>query len=33
VKGVEVRVLRPVDLALSKLARFAEVDREHILAR
>jgi hypothetical protein len=31
VKDVQVYVLKPVDLAVSKLARFGEVDREDIL--
>lgn len=31
VEGVHVRVLRPVDLAVSKLARFAEIDRQDIV--
>lgn len=31
IKGVEVYVLQPVDLAVSKLARFSEVDREDIV--
>jgi len=30
-EGIRVRVLQPVDLAVSKLARFGEVDREDIL--
>ena len=30
IEGVEVRVLQPVDLAVSKLARFSEIDRGDI---
>lgn len=30
VKGVDVFVLQPIDLAVSKLARFSEIDREDI---
>jgi len=30
-EGIRVRVLQPVDLAVSKLARFGEIDREDIL--
>src|SRR3989304_2955132 len=30
IDGVEVRVLQPVDLAVSKLARFSEIDRGDI---
>ena len=32
VKGVNVFVLTPIDLAVSKLSRFAAIDREDILA-
>lgn len=31
VEGIRVMVLQPVDLAVSKLARFGEIDREDIL--
>jgi len=30
VEGARIRVLQPVDLAVSKLARFAEIDRKDI---
>ncbi len=32
VSGIRVRVLEPVDLAVSKLARFGEIDRDDIRA-
>lgn len=31
IEGVRIRVLQPVDLAISKLARFSEIDRTDIL--
>src|SRR5437016_5831683 len=31
IRGARIFVLRPVDLAVSKLARFADIDREDIL--
>src|SRR5712691_9363891 len=31
IRGARIFVLQPVDLAVSKLARFAEIDREDIL--
>ncbi len=31
IQGVRIFVLQPVDLAVSKLARFSEIDREDIL--